>query len=77
VDPSKRLGSGATGSADVKKHKWFRGVDWDLVKNREIPPPWVPSMTGEDDTQYYDEYPDSTDKVDEPPEEDQALFTDF
>jgi protein kinase X len=52
-------------------------VDWDLVKNREIPPPWVPSMTGEDDTQYYDEYPDSTDKVDEPPEEDQELFTDF
>jgi hypothetical protein len=34
-------------------------------------------MTGEDDTQYYDEYPDSTDKVDEPSEEDQALFTDF
>lgn len=77
VDPTKRLGNGPTGSSDVKKHKWFRGVDWDLVKNREIPPPWVPSMTGEDDTQYYDEYPDSTDPVEEPPEEDQALFADF
>ena len=77
VDPSKRLGSGSTGAADVKKHKWFRGVDWDLVQNREIPPPWIPSMSGEDDTQYYDEYPDSTDPVEEPPEEDQSLFDDF
>jgi hypothetical protein len=34
-------------------------------------------MSGEDDTQYYDEYPDSTDPVDEPPAEDQELFEDF
>ncbi len=77
VDPSKRLGNGKDGAENVKKHKWFRGVDWDLVKNREIPPPWSPSMSGEDDTQYYDDYPDSTDPAGEPIEEDQSLFDDF
>eukprot|EP00343_Euplotes_focardii_P007677 CAMPEP_0205820766 /NCGR_PEP_ID=MMETSP0206-20130828/3436_1 /ASSEMBLY_ACC=CAM_ASM_000279 /TAXON_ID=36767 /ORGANISM="Euplotes focardii, Strain TN1" /LENGTH=34 /DNA_ID= /DNA_START= /DNA_END= /DNA_ORIENTATION= len=34
-------------------------------------------MSGEDDTQYYDEYPDSTDPVESPGAEDQALFHDF
>jgi len=77
VDPNERLGNGKNGSANVRKHKWFRGVDWDLVKNREIPPPWVPSMAGEDDTQYYDDYPDSTGPVEEPPTSYQSLFDDF
>lgn len=77
LDPNERLGNGKHGSANVKKHKWFRGVDWELVQNREIPPPWVPSMAGEDDTQYYDEYPDSTDPVEEPSTEEQGLFDDF
>ena len=59
------------------KHRWFKGVDWDLVQRRQIPPPWAPSMTAEDDTQYYDEYPDSMEVPSPPGPEEQDLFEDF
>ena len=25
------------GADDVKKHKWFKGIDWDALYNRQIP----------------------------------------
>jgi serine/threonine protein kinase len=28
----------------VKTHKWFKGVDWDMVFQRKIPAPWVPFL---------------------------------
>ena len=31
MDPEKRLGAGPDGAGHVRKHKWFKGVDWDLV----------------------------------------------
>lgn len=77
TDPNERLGSGKSGSDRVKGHKWFRGVDWGMVNRREIPPPWIPSIVWEDDTQYYDEYPESANLVNEPSEEDLELFEDF
>jgi serine/threonine protein kinase len=38
-NPKKRLG-GCTGSAEVKKHDFFKGVNWALV--RSVRPPEVP-----------------------------------
>ncbi|PUZ58285.1 hypothetical protein GQ55_5G497000 [Panicum hallii var. hallii] len=38
-NPKKRLG-GSTGSAEVKRHDFFRGVNWALV--RSVRPPEVP-----------------------------------
>ncbi len=46
------------GSAEIKNHIWFKGVEWALVKNKEIPPPWVPELNGEHDAQYFDDYTD-------------------
>jgi hypothetical protein len=40
------------------KHKFFRGVPWKKVYNKEIPPPWIPSLRSETDSQYFDKYPD-------------------
>ncbi|KAF5584277.1 AGC PKA kinase, partial [Fusarium subglutinans] len=28
---------------DIKKHPWFGGIDWNMVENRGITPPWRPS----------------------------------
>lgn len=50
IDPEERIGNGKDGANEVKKHKWFRGVDWDLVYERKIPAPWVPSLKSSDDT---------------------------
>jgi len=42
------------GPEEVKKHKWFKGVDWNQVLKREIPPPWTPDIINQDDTNNFD-----------------------
>eukprot|EP00357_Protocruzia_adherens_P030009 CAMPEP_0115017188 /NCGR_PEP_ID=MMETSP0216-20121206/27948_1 /TAXON_ID=223996 /ORGANISM="Protocruzia adherens, Strain Boccale" /LENGTH=150 /DNA_ID=CAMNT_0002387917 /DNA_START=778 /DNA_END=1231 /DNA_ORIENTATION=+ len=44
ADRTKRYGCMKAGAEDVKKHKWFKGVDWEIVKSRGIPPPWIPNV---------------------------------
>lgn len=74
---SKRYGVGGKGVDKVKKHKWFRGVDWVMVLKKGIPPPWVPEVRSQDDTHFFDNYPDSVDFVPPPPPDVNALFKDF
>lgn len=47
------------GAEDLKQHSWFRGVDWSMVKQKKIQPPWVPELANNLDFSYFDEYPDS------------------
>jgi protein kinase X len=75
-NPRRRYGCRGNGADDVKKHKWFKGVDWDMVANRKIPPPWVPQIKKSDDTHYFDRYPDSS-KADDHIQVDQDLFRHF
>ena len=35
-NPSKRLGAGAAGAEDIKRHVFFADTDWDLVRSRGI-----------------------------------------
>lgn len=35
-EPSKRLGHGPTGSADVQKHPFFRSIKWDALMRRQV-----------------------------------------
>lgn len=60
VDKGKRLGCLKHGSEDVKKHKWYKGIDWDLMVNRSLRPPFVPSVKNAEDTCMFDKYPEST-----------------
>ena len=50
-DPKRRLG--ANGASEVKEHKFFNGVNWDLVLKKELTPPFVPSVKGKEDTSYF------------------------
>ena len=36
VDRTRRLGTMKDGSADVKKHRWFREIKWDDVLERKL-----------------------------------------
>ena len=65
------------GPNDVKNHIWFRGVDWQMVTDKKIQPPWVPELTSSTDFQYFDEYPDSGTPVTTPSHDQQSLFDDF
>lgn len=40
-NPNKRLGSGKRDAEEIKDHRFFEGVNWDKVRNKEIGPPAV------------------------------------
>ncbi|CAG0920690.1 unnamed protein product [Notodromas monacha] len=60
-NPSERLGYGRNSIADIKKHKWFQGFDWDGLRNRQLPPPIVPQVKGPADISNFDSYPKDLD----------------
>ncbi|XP_061339183.1 serine/threonine-protein kinase AtPK2/AtPK19-like isoform X2 [Gastrolobium bilobum] len=45
-DASKRLGSGPSGSEEIKSHKWFKSVHWKKLEAREVRPSFVPEVAG-------------------------------
>jgi len=49
-DPKNRL----TDVTDIKKHPFFTGYDWEKLKRQEVNPPFIPKVTGPDDTQFFD-----------------------
>lgn len=40
--PAKRLGMLSGKAVDVKRHKWFEGVDWEAIEARRVAPPRKP-----------------------------------
>ncbi|XP_023770986.1 serine/threonine-protein kinase AtPK2/AtPK19 [Lactuca sativa] len=45
-DSSRRLGSGAGGGDEIKKHGWFKVINWRKLEGREIKPSFVPQVAG-------------------------------
>jgi hypothetical protein len=43
-DPSKRLGSGKTDAEEIKKHPFFKGMDFDALLQLKLPPPFYPNI---------------------------------
>ncbi|KAI9187988.1 hypothetical protein H9P43_002379 [Blastocladiella emersonii ATCC 22665] len=41
-DPRERLGIAGAGHADLMAHSAFKRIDWDLLQQKEIEPPFVP-----------------------------------
>lgn len=78
IDRTKRIGNLKAGADDVKKHKWFKGVDWEDVYYRKLKPPLVPKLKYEGDTSNFDDYPeDDLNKVPGVSEREQRIFDDF
>ena len=48
-DPSKRYGNLRHGAGDVFAHAWFREVDWERLRAREITAPYLPKISGAGD----------------------------
>lgn len=49
----ERLGS--KGADEVKKHKWFANIDWDLLSEKKVEPPFKPQFSGELDVDNFDQ----------------------
>ena len=59
ADRTKRLGNLKDGGNDVRKHKWFRGLDFVALFNKTLEAPFVPEVEKEDDTKNFETYPES------------------
>ncbi|KAL0955646.1 hypothetical protein HGRIS_001876 [Hohenbuehelia grisea] len=57
-DPSKRYGNLHSGGSDVFAHSWFREVDWEKLRNREITAPYLPKVHSEGDASAFEAYPE-------------------
>jgi serine/threonine protein kinase len=59
LDVTKRLGCSAGGAEDIKRHKWFRGLDWAALYNKQLDAPWKPTLADDSDTSHFSSYDDS------------------
>ena len=74
-DKMKRIGNLKNGAADVKQHKWFRGVDWNDLYNKLIPSPIPVKISSPGDSRYYEKYPEPVEtQMGSLPSDVQALF---
>lgn len=53
-DPNKRLGCGKEDAEAVKQHPFFSSINWKLLANKKISPPWVPEIKGSVDVTNFD-----------------------
>ncbi|XP_022652617.1 ribosomal protein S6 kinase alpha-5-like isoform X2 [Varroa destructor] len=54
-DPTKRLGGGSGGAEELKAHRFFRGINWIALANKQISAPFVPKITNELDVSNFSE----------------------
>ena len=53
-EPSSRLGSGIDDADPIKRHPFFKDVNWDDVLNLRIRPPYFPKVSGLTDISNFD-----------------------
>uniref|UniRef100_A0A8C1R0J7 protein kinase C n=1 Tax=Cyprinus carpio TaxID=7962 RepID=A0A8C1R0J7_CYPCA len=83
-NPERRLGAGERDAEDVKKHLFFRNIDWDGLLAKKVKPPFVPTIQSSSDVSNFDDEFTSEAPVLTPPREprpltqdEQDLFADF
>ncbi|CAG8631517.1 8397_t:CDS:2, partial [Paraglomus occultum] len=53
-DPERRLGSGKGDAEEIKRHPFFKGVNWDDMLAKKVPPPFYPTISSPTDTSNFD-----------------------
>ncbi|TTH99979.1 Serine/threonine-protein kinase N1 [Bagarius yarrelli] len=83
-NPERRLGGGESDAEEVKKHLFFRNIDWNRLLARKLKPPFVPMVHGASDVSNFDEEFTAEAPVFTPPRQprplnrdEQELFADF
>jgi serine/threonine protein kinase len=59
ADLTKRYGCRVNGAWDIKKAKWFDGLNWQKLIKKELSAPIIPIIKGDTDTSNFDDYEDS------------------
>ena len=48
-NPNNRLGSGSEGVENVKRHDFFKKIDWNLLFKKRVQPPFIPTTASSND----------------------------
>ncbi|XP_077412722.1 serine/threonine-protein kinase N2 isoform X1 [Vanacampus margaritifer] len=82
--PERRLGAGERDAEEVKKHLFFRNMDWNGLLSKKVKPPFVPTIQGANDVSNFDDEFTSEAPILTPPREprvlnseEQNMFCDF
>uniref|UniRef100_A0A3B4XYL6 protein kinase C n=1 Tax=Seriola lalandi dorsalis TaxID=1841481 RepID=A0A3B4XYL6_SERLL len=82
--PERRLGAGERDAEEVKKHLFFRHMDWNGLLAKKVKPPFVPTIQGANDVSNFDDEFTSEAPILTPPREprvlcseEQNMFSDF
>lgn len=54
-NPRKRLGGGPSDALELKKHNFFKGLDWERLAKKQIPAPFIPKISSELDVSNFAE----------------------
>ncbi|XP_028318161.1 serine/threonine-protein kinase N2 [Gouania willdenowi] len=54
-NPEQRLGGGKEDASDIKKHKFFQGMDWSALLMKKVKPPFLPVIRSPQDVSNFDE----------------------
>jgi len=76
-DITKRLGNLVGEAEDVKRHRWFREVDWRALYNKEVIPPFIPTCVAANDTSNFERYPEPSPDEFIPNETDVDIYKDL
>ncbi|XP_007255867.3 serine/threonine-protein kinase N2 isoform X1 [Astyanax mexicanus] len=83
-NPEKRLGAGEQDANEVKKHRFFQGIDWEALLAKRVKPPFLPTIKTSGDVSNFDEEFTRLKPVLTPPQtpfflgaEQQGIFADF
>lgn len=52
--PQRRLGGGPDDVKEIMSHPFFSSIDWNLLVQKKITPPFKPQVTSDTDTRYFD-----------------------
>ena len=55
-DRTKRLGTMKNGTEDIKRHKWYKNIDFEQVVQKKLQPPIIPKVNHEGDTKNFERY---------------------
>ena len=77
TDLTKRYGCLKGGANDIKKNKFFAGMNFNTLLKGEIDPPIIPEICGDNDTSNFDHYSDSDEEAGIPNFSDEDPFDDI
>jgi protein-serine/threonine kinase len=63
IDFNNRLGSSENEFEEITKHKFFNGIDWVKLENKEIKPSFIPKITDMEDVSNFDKQFTETDPL--------------